>query len=514
MQPETDIVPETKHTDSRSRFLGSMLWNQLGRVGEVGLSLLFTVLVVRTLSSLTFGAYSTIINFLNIAGILTSLGLSDGLYRYVPLARATQAQAPLWLFRRFLLLRLLISLIATTIIGVGRVWLALWFNQPAFETTIWLILLLFLLYNLLDLVVSFFSSMLWVSNIVLIRLGGQLLNIILLVTLFLFNAPSLPLLLLSLCISNLLMLFTALGLLARAGLFQKLLAGRSGFQKQLKQVLSYSRDLWLINFATIGLMGQIDIIVLALLAKDPLAVAHYSLASLLIGRLYLLAIAWSGSLGSIISTVFIEKKRAGLERYFVYYYRFSLPVHLIPMVALAALSPALVSFVFGESYRAVAGLLAIFTIQQVFAAMLGSSICASFINTLGRQKLDLRWRTCCSLLNIGLDILLAPLWGATGVVIATVTANILLCAIEAWLVRELFAKLGLAYTLKVVTGVLSGGLLAWLIRGESLAGLALEGSLFASYLLLFFWLVKPLSQADKQMVMNIKPGLAKIIRFF
>src|SRR6476659_8461458 len=107
---------------TKSGFVGAMVWGQVWRIGEVGLSLLFTVLVVRSLDETSFGAYSTLTTFGLITIFILGLGLSDGLVRYVPVLRARGPADPFRLFRLFLLLRLSICLAGGLVIWLSRGW--------------------------------------------------------------------------------------------------------------------------------------------------------------------------------------------------------------------------------------------------------------------------------------------------------------------------------------------------------------------------------------------------------
>src|SRR3954468_6290441 len=109
---------------SRSGFVGAMVWGQVWRIGEVGLSLLFTVLVVRSLDETSFGIYSTLTTFGYVTTFILGLGLSDGLVRYVPVVRAADPANPFRLFRLFLAIRLGLCVIAGLVLWLGRGWLA------------------------------------------------------------------------------------------------------------------------------------------------------------------------------------------------------------------------------------------------------------------------------------------------------------------------------------------------------------------------------------------------------
>jgi O-antigen/teichoic acid export membrane protein len=499
---------------SKSGFVGAMVWGQVWRVGEVVLSLLFTVLVVRSLDETSFGVYSTLITFGVITTFVLGLGLSDGLVRYVPVVRARAAGDPFRLLRLFLLIRLGGCVLAAIFIWFGRGWLAAIFNQPFFASDSGLIVILVALYNLSDLTGFFYNSMLWVKSIVIIRLVGQLSTIIFVTVSFWLLQPSVQLLIAGVCLSNLWMLLASLSGKVRPGLKEAFLKPPPAGKLPLKEIFAYSRDLWLVNLATLGLLGQMDIFLLALLTSDTQGIGFYSLATLLISRLLALLQAWSTSLGSIVSTVYLEKGLAGLERYFVFYYRFSLPVQVIPMGGLALVAGPFIGLVFGDRYLAAVALMAVMAWLQISYALLGNTITTAFLNTLGRQRSALVWRCSCSLLNLGLDLLFIPLWGPLGAALGTGISMALLHLLEAWLVRELFLKINIIYILKIGGGVASGLWLSSFIGGAYLPSLLGRGFFYLAYLLVFFLLTKPLTALDLQHLNNLRPGAARFLRFF
>jgi O-antigen/teichoic acid export membrane protein len=494
-----------------NNFISAMFWGQIGRIGEIALSLLFIVLVVRWVPETTFGAYNTVVNLLNLCSALFGLGLSEGLMRYIPVARAADPQAPFDLFHRLQLYNLLSTLTPALLLLAGAGLLAGVLDSPGLAGYWWLPPLLLFIFNLTDVTGTFFMASFWVGRIVLVRLIGQLANILLLSFWMIYTTPSTEILLFSLLVVYSGMLVVSVGLLVRAGLFK---AGYAFIDSKKTEITRYCLDLWLNNLANIGLLGQIDVVLLALLATGVEEVSYYSLAALLVMRLYLLVTAWSGSLGSIVATVYLEQGHVGLEIYFARYYRFSLFFHIVPFVALGVLSQPLVYLVFGEHYTPVAALLKLFVLYHMLTALLGGSICPAFITTLGRQKYMMRWRWVFSILNILLDIILIQFWGALGAVLATVLANSMARLIEFWLLRDLLTDIQLLYPLKVLLGVISGGLLALLPGDNSWFGLIWRGVIFGLYLLIFFALVKPLTPEDRLILAQSQPRLARWLRFF
>jgi hypothetical protein len=86
--------------------------------------------------------------------------------------------------------------------------------------------------------------------------------------------------------------------------------------------------------------------------------------------------------------------------------------------------------------------------------------------------------------------------------------------LEGWLVRELFWKVRWDYVLKIGGAVVSGAWLGSFIGGPDLVSFVGRGLFYAVWLLLFFLLVKPLSEPDLQLLPTLRPGLDRVLRYF
>lgn len=491
-----------------------MAWGQIGRSVEIILSFLLLILVVRRLTVTDFSTYSTIINFANFLVLLTSLGLSEGLAKYLPILRNTQAEAQVWLIRYFFGLRIIVNLAAGLLLWLFSPILAQWFSEPLLAKEPLLAISLFFFYTLLEVVMGLFSAHFWIKQLEVVRLSGQFSSLVFVAIWFWLVSPNIYILLASLCLVNLGMNLACLFFAFRQGLFStsKQLVARAPLH--LQEIILFCRDIWLIKLVNIGLSGQIDVLLLAAFASNQAEVGYYNLAILLIIRLWSVLIGWTSSLNSVAASVSVEQGRPALIRYFGYYYRFNLVLQGVAMVGLGLVSTSLVILVFGKRYEPASLLILVFVIQQIMNMLAGSAVTPAFINILGRQNIMLRWHAFFSLLNVLLDLLFIPWWGALGAVIATTIANSLVGLVDLWLMRELARHLNVGFPLKILAGVVSGGLVASLFRGETFLSLVICAAVYLLYLVAFMLIVKPLEQADRQLVIRLRPGLSRFLRYF
>ncbi len=503
---------------NRTKFLQAMGWGQLGRSLEIVLSMILLVVVVRRLDQPDYSTYSLIISLVTFVVLLSNLGLNDALLRFIPDLNATHEHqnGPYLLLAHFLRLRIMVSLGVALLFWGFSSQIAAWLNQPFLAENSFLVIGLYLLYGVVELIITFFSGQFWVKQLEIIRLLAQLGSLVFVILWFWLNTPSAFIIILSLALANIgTILAGLLYTLWRGSGLGHLQAGSGELGKsRLAEIRRFCRDMWLIKLLNLGLAGQIDVLLLGLLASDPAAIGYYNLAALMIARLWVLVIGWAGALNSIIATVAVERGQEGLQRYFAYYYRFNLLLIGVTMAGLLVISTPLVILLFGNRYGSVALLVKLFVIQQLINALAGGTFTQAFLNVKGRQNITLRWNAFYSLLNILLDLLLIPPFGALGAVIATTVANSLASLTGFWLLRDLFGNLSWAFSVKILLGIISGGLLGLLFNGESFWNLILAGLVYVGYIVLFLALVKPLTALDRQILTNLRPRLAKILRYF
>lgn len=90
---------------------------------------------------------------------------------------------------------------------------------------------------------------------------------------------------------------------------------------------------------------------------------------------------------------------------------------LVPALALAFAAPQLLEFVFGAEYGAAAPALQILILGQVINVFFGSV--GTILNMTGLEKEATRGMVVAVVVNLGLDLLLIPLFGLTGAALAS-----------------------------------------------------------------------------------------------
>jgi O-antigen/teichoic acid export membrane protein len=124
----------------------------------------------------------------------------------------------------------------------------------------------------------------------------------------------------------------------------------------------------------------------------------------------------------------------------------------VPLLAFGAVqADAIVSTLYGERYAGAVPLLQVFLVVTLVGRLIGGGVQQSALYVLGRQRLVLVSRWLGLVINIGLDIVLIPMYGAYGALAATSGTLLLIGAAEHLLVRgNLPVRYPLAFAGRVV----------------------------------------------------------------
>ena len=146
-----------------------------------------------------------------------------------------------------------------------------------------------------------------------------------------------------------------------------------------------------------------------------------------------------------ISALTAENDQSGAHRLF----RLSLGFAFITSAPLALIfwlvPDELVRLTFGDEYAAAAGVVVLLAVSKIFMAL--SNALSSFMLMLAQEKLFTRLATLSMAINLVLNAVLIPEYGAAGAAISTCVAVFLLCVGQLWHCRS--ALLGTDYEHRV-----------------------------------------------------------------
>ena len=188
---------------------------------------------------------------------------------------------------------------------------------------------------------------------------------------------------------------------------------------------------------------------------------------------------------------------------------------LPPLMFVMANTREIITILYTREMLDSAGMFYLFFSVFIISLLIGSGFSKQCLFILKRQQQVLKIQIGCGLVNLGLDLVLIPLFGAYGAVTAT-SFSMLLSGILTTLL--FWRQAGFCYPLSFTVRMLLALTIAvfptlWISPGE-IVGLFFEGMLFICMTLVSFKLVKLFNDKEKEQVAQINPLLGKLVNFF
>jgi len=507
--PSDDSVPEPAPLDDLSRRVATAAgWAQVSRLAEVLSSLALSLLLVRALGPTNYGQYSFLVNAATFAAVALSLGFPDTVMRFVSSFMASGADAEArYLVRRLALVRLLVYGVGVLLLLGFHGPLALVLHLPLVNQYWPALAALLVTQGAVEFSTSYAYARLDSRNVALARTVGQLVALGFFASVVLLGHPDPVSATLTIVISYL----SATVILLSRGLGQALVTGRDS-RTPLASVARFAAAAWGASLFTLGLAGQIDIILLGALRHDAVQIAYYSVATLIYVKLGVLLSGWAGTAMSSFAEV---QKRRGLDavkRYFGAYVRLHLLLSLVVYPPLILLSTVITRVVFGPAYGSAATLMTVFGVLWLASSFLAAGIPFSSMLALGASRQAVAIRATTGILNVVLDVVLIPPLGALGAIIATGIAN-LVAHIGDFVVaaRRMKANYPWGFAARLALAGAVASLPALLLRPSNVLGAVLVTALYLGLFAAALVVLRPLTPADVLVAGRLNARLGTLV---
>ncbi len=503
-----DIVQQPALDDLTRRVATAAGWAQVSRLAEVLTSLALSLLLVRALGPTSYGQYSFLVNAATFAAIALSLGFPDTVMRFVSSFMASGADAQ----ARFLVRRLVIVRLAVYAVGVlllagfhGPIARAL--QLPLVDQYWPALAALLVSQGAIEFSTSYAYARLESRDVALARTLGQVLAIGFFAAMVLLGETNPVTAVLTIVISYL----SATLILFARGLGPLLFSGRTS-TAALTPVARFAAASWGANLFTLGLAGQIDVILLGALRHDAVQIAFYSVATLIYVKLGTLLSGWAGTAISSFAEVQSRRGTQAVTRYFGAYVRLHLLLSLVVYPPLILMSSVVTRVLFGPAYGSAAGLMAVYGALWLASSFLAAGIPFSSMMALGAQRQAVAIRATTGVLNVVLDVLLIPPLGALGAIIATGIAN-LAAHIGDFIVaaRQVKANYPWRFAARCALAAAVASVPALLLRPDTLLGAVPLGALYLGLFGAGLSVLRPLSPADAAVAGRLNARLASVV---
>ena len=503
-----DIVHEPA-LDSLSRQVALAAgWAQVSRLAEVFSSLALSLLLVRALGPANYGQYSFLVNVATFAAIALSLGFPDTVMRFVSafLARGADRQAR-YLVRRLALLRLLVYAVGVLLLFALHAPAARALHLPLIDHYWPALAALLVSQGAIEFATSYAYARLDSRDVALARTVGQIVALAVFAVAVLLAKPTLAIAVVTVVISFLVATLILLAL----GLGQTLFSGHAS-KTPLAPVARFAGAAWGASLFTLGLAGQIDVILLGALRSDAVQIAYYSVATLIYVKLGVLLSGWAGTAVASFAEVQSRRGLDAVRLYFGAYVRLHILLSLVAYPPLIVFSGAITRGVFGSAYASAAGLMAVYGVFWLASSLLAAGIAFSSMLALGSQRQAVAIRAATGILNLVLDVALIPSLGALGAVIATGIANFA-AHLGDFVVAARRIKASYPWGFAARTGLAAAiaSTPALLFRPDHLLGAVLVGALYLGLFGAALSVLRPLSPADASAAGRLNGRLGSLV---
>jgi O-antigen/teichoic acid export membrane protein len=302
-----------------------------------------------------------------------------------------------------------------------------------------------------------------------------------------------------------------------------LLARGENYVQPLKPVLRLGFSAWQTNLVTGALFKQLSIMLLSIFITSPNAsfeeIGHFNLAFQLADAANVLLVSgFSGVGASALATAFVGNNYDRLGRSWQVLIKAETLLAAPGLVFCLFNAPNIATTLYGNNYAAVGPLMAIFLIFNLLTRVAGSTIHQATLYVVDQPRHVVISQWIGLVLVIGCGVLLVPLLGAAGALIADgvakATTGILMLVFLIRKIPRRYALDLLTFSLRFLAALFLAALPGILWHPTDRLMLVVSGGVFVVLCLVLLFLIKPLSADDMEMIGNMKPKLARFLHGF
>ena len=491
------------------RFARGIAWNIVGKVLLGIMGFLISILIARSLGKENLGIYATLLTIPAILRLFSTFGFETSLNIKLPMLMAKkQKEQCTFLVERLLIGRIFISALFC---------LGLYFTLPVLEK--WLHLKevksyfpYIACYFFCAVLVSFVSmvprALIRIREVSILESLGQLGNMLLLCVFALLFGLTIKAIFIAYIIS------TGTVILAFIFLFRHFYFGRTSSLK-MNEVYEIGAAAAISSLLVFGLGQQIDILLMNYFKVEKEAIGFYYLAISIVAMFSFL----STGIGSLSQSSFAEQYAKKGDEGLIVTFPIILKVCIMLTLPLGffgiVFARDIIYSLYGAEYAGAIILLQFYSICWCIQILIGSSFCSPLFYILRRKKTLLKFQFMIGGLNIILDLVLIPIYGALGAIVATGVSAVLIGVAQIiYLWRKVGIRLPWLFEIKIVVMCTSGIFCASWINGMGIYYLLAKGIVYLMVFILMAKWLKPLEESDRLIIRSINPFLSEVSQHF
>ncbi|OGF45879.1 MAG: hypothetical protein A2231_07145 [Candidatus Firestonebacteria bacterium RIFOXYA2_FULL_40_8] len=483
----------------------NVLWNYVGKFAEFGLTGLFFLIVGRKLGPKGYGSYNLMMTFVSSLVVILSFGFEMAMVRFVPECSAKGKDLEgIRLFKKLLLIRAVVYFIASAALFLLSDFVGSKLGEKEFLNLRGLLSLLLIGFGLRDLINSYYFAVLKIKDLSIIKIVAQSTGVILVAVLFYNMQPRLDYALYCFTFSVIIFVVLAYSGINRISKGYECKDGNEN--TGIKSIIRFSVFTWLTSIFTFFLSGQINVLALGYLLKDPEKIGFYS-SAIMIG--YLPGVFISGMAGIFLPALTRALASGGTDS-------FRKTINGLAKLLIALLAPVIIflgaypgrviTTLLGEKFFPSASLFRVYAVFSLFNVLLLTHVTYNSLYAVRQERKVLYIRMISGAINVGLLFLLIPVFGPLGAVIAVSMALFVQQILEFSLLRKTVTGFyPLTFAVKTIIAALAGVSCVYFIHLRDKIGLILVGMVFAVVVVIFYKILKLFSMEDKERFIGLHP---------
>jgi len=414
-------------------FVKGFVWNHLAKLTDYGLTYLISVILARNLDSISYSLYVSVYNIGTILIIVSSLGIDETINKFVSQLSVNKKKGQInYLLHVLLKYRVAAVLFLSFVVFIFREKISILFNAEEISFYITIILFFVLFQNLSNFLAHYFTALLNTKLIFILNTTIKLLSLSF-ISFYLSFDHNLTIILTIISTASLLSFLTYI-YFARDLFLKK----REFFNT--REVNNFFPVMWLNAIFSIILGRYSDILLLGILLGVTNEVGNYEVAfSLSTAIDYVFSVGLVGVIISVFSMVASSDKSkiVPIRNKIIKYYQFIVfPIMLFSLI----FAHDLITLIYSEKFlNAIVLFQVILFFKILIVNIFGSGLNISILVSINKQKYVLINRLVLGSLNIILNIIFIPQYGALGAIAITGFILFLIYLIDFILVSKLIS---------------------------------------------------------------------------
>ena len=494
---------------SFQRFISNISWNVLGKVCVQVLLFGISVLLARYLGKERLGIYATLLVIPTFVRLLNQFGLETLINKKIPELNVLDpsGRQARYLIQRLLAIRGASSIFFCALIYVCLPYYMGFMGTPHLVEYRLVLILYFLIISLNSLLSTLFMTRLQYKTVSMTETACAFLNLIFL-GLFIVLDYGIYGILYAYIIS------TAINILIYFGMVWNDLKGET-YAPDLREMYSLARATYLTALLSLGLITQADVVLMNYFQVESAGIGFYHLATGLGGMLAFVLVGVGPLAFSIFSETFAKGAEKHLSRIWCQIVGFA-SFLTIPIFVFALFNAeSLIIYVYGEEFKKAGDLLSLYIVFVGCSTVLGLDFVTSTLFVLHQRNTVVRVTVEGSLVNIGLNLILIPIYQEMGAVAGTGFAMVYMVFRQLFVIQK---QLEISPVWPIISKCLLFSLGA-AVSTQAFAFLIFEHVLLSVFIYVLSFLIilvvfKPFTAAQTKVLQNIHPRLPAWVSWF